>query len=538
MPVAASQILDFLEQRDAFSLERHEIASLVFGVLRRSLRRIVQKLRESDDDEALEISGRLKALLSEWLTTPAPFDQSITDAVRDLFGDGNTIRSRWGPDIWRLCQAALQAAEDLPSIENPICEKLREVIEEVRLQGRSFKIYCHRRARPYFESLLASLGDVSFSESIFLHSVRDYRETETFDVLIKVGPLRSRGWGSAPDALLTAPRFNTLVLIVWSGCGDEPGFGYDPSTPFTDETDGAGATGARILHRLPKWTEKLTRTGEDPGSIAGEAAETDELLIFRETNQRGETRPAKLVQVDTEHGILYPPYSQVLSFSPISGMREPIDWRIPGETLLEGMFVIMPVLDEVDLGNLQARHGYYSQIWKARLEEEWSANEPGLVERLRAAGLDLMHLGNALKHWCRPPGTVIHAPQKITHFEILLRVLGIECDMADGVHETSVPWWKRAWTEIRRSRGEAIQAGVLEQELVEEQLLVMLRNLLPTIRANSSGNGAFDLAVPANSGMGGYLRFFLVWGIEDGFSVPEPELRTVNELSMIDLWRD
>src|SRR5260370_22887297 len=122
MPVAASQILDFLEQRDAFSLERHEIASIVFGVLRRSLRRIVQKLRESDDDEALEISGRLKALLSEWLTTPAPFDQSITDAVRDLFGDGNTIRSRWGPDIWRLCQAALQATEEIPSIANAICE--------------------------------------------------------------------------------------------------------------------------------------------------------------------------------------------------------------------------------------------------------------------------------------------------------------------------------------------------------------------------------------------------------------------------------
>src|SRR6267142_1528439 len=124
MPVAASQILDFLEQRDAFSIERHEISSPLFGILRRSLRQIVQKLRESDDDEALEISARLKALVSEWLTTPAPFNQSMTHAVRDVFGDGNAIRSRWGPDIWTLCDAALQAAEDLPSIENPINEKL------------------------------------------------------------------------------------------------------------------------------------------------------------------------------------------------------------------------------------------------------------------------------------------------------------------------------------------------------------------------------------------------------------------------------
>jgi len=43
-----------------------------------------------------------------------------------------------------------------------------------------------------------------------------------------VGPLRSKGWGSAPDAILSAPRFARLIQIVWSGCGDEEDFGYDP----------------------------------------------------------------------------------------------------------------------------------------------------------------------------------------------------------------------------------------------------------------------------------------------------------------------
>jgi hypothetical protein len=282
----------------------------------------------------------------------------------------------------------------------------------------------------------------------------------------------------------------------------------------------------------------VTRSGEDPGSVLGDAAEWDELKIFRENNQLGDKRSAKLLQVDEEHGILFPPYSQVLSFNPNRGVQEPIDWRIPGETLLEGMYVIVDILDQVDLGSLQARHGYYSQIWKAKLDEVRSADEDGLVERLRSAGLNLRHLRSAISHWCRPPGSVIHAPQKVTHFEILLRVLGVAEDTTAGETEPAFPWWKRAWTEIRRSRGEAIQAGVLEQELVDEQLLVVLKNLLPSIREKVSGNSAFDLAVPETSGMRGVLRFFPVNGIEDGFNVPDAQLRVFSELSLIDQWRD
>jgi hypothetical protein len=160
------------------------------------------------------------------------------------------------------------------------------------------------------------------------------------------------------------------------------------------------------------------------------------------------------------------------------------------------------------------------------------------MERLRAAGLNLRHLRSAISHWCSPPGTVIHAPQKVAHFEILLRVLGVAEDTTADATEPAFPWWKRAWTEIRRSRGEAIQAGVLEQELVDEQLLLVLKNLLPTIREKANLDGAFDLAVPETSGMRGFLRFFPVKGIEDGFNVPDAQLRLVIELNEIDQWRD
>jgi hypothetical protein len=538
MPVAASQILDFLEGQEAFTIERRVIASPMFAVLRQSLRQIVLRLRDSDGDEAVEITGRLRALLSEWLTVPVTFDKSRFDAVRDSFGDAGTVQSRWGGDILRLYEAAIQAADSLTSTENPVREELRQVIRNLRLQDRNFKLYCHRRARPYFESLFISPVDLPLSESTFMHSVRDYRESEPFDVLIKVGPLRSRGWGSAPDAIITAPRFDTLVLIVWSGCGDEPGFGYDPSAPATGSSDAASATTMGAVYSSLGWTEQLTRTGEVTSGIQEHVAVLDDLQLFRELNRPGQTRRAKLVQVDAEHGILFPSYSQVLSFDPAEGAREPIIRRIPGETLLEGMFVLRPLLDDLDLGRVQAEHGYYSRIWKAKLVEELSADEAGLIRRLRNAGLNLLHLSGAIKHWCRQPGTVIHAPQQIRHFEILMRVLGLENHVGSGPRGTGLLWWERAWIEIRRSRGEAIQAGVIGHELAEEQLLDILKTLLPVIREKALANEFFDLTITDRSGVNGRLLFFPVCGIEEGFNAPETQLRIVHELDVIDQWRD
>jgi hypothetical protein len=202
------------------------------------------------------------------------------------------------------------------------------------------------------------------------------------------------------------------------------------------------------------------------------------------------------------------------------------------------MFVIMPSLGDVGLGDLQARHGDYSRIWKSRLREEVISNLDELVERLRSAGLDLMHLDGAIKNWCREPGTVIHAPQKSTHFEILIRVLGIDQDADSSGSHSAIAWWKRAWMEIRRSRGEAIQAGQLEQELVDEQLMTVLASLLPDLMRFASEHRAFELAIPPSSGMSGVLNFFPVTAIEDGFSVPDGQFRIVQTLAEIDQWRD
>ena len=535
MPVTASQVFSFLERKEACIVERHELAMFAFGTLRRSLRQIVQKLRETDDEESLNVSDRLRSLLSEWLTVPIQFDRSLLDDITGLLGHDQL---RWGKDIRTLFQTASNATKQFMCVENPVREELRAVVKDLLSGGRLFKIYCDRRARSHFESLFAPPNDCSLPNELFLHSVCQYRESEPFDTLIKVGPLRSRGWGSAPDALLSAPRYKKLVQIVWGGCGDEPGFGYDPASPPSNigTADGVVSAIAGKVDRGPiKWSTQVIRTGEDPGAVEGYSADADELRVFRLMNQRPDRRSTALVQVDEKHGILYPPHAKILSFDPNPSAREPIGFRIPNETLVEGMFLIRPVVDDVDFGGIKAKHGQYSLIWKTRLNEEWQKDGTGFIKRLRESGLALVHLGSAIEHWCEPPTTVIHAPQQKKHFEILVKVLGLK---NDNSVLTQFSWWRLAWAEIGRSRGEAVQAGVQEQEIIEEQLLGILRVLLPEIRDKATTNEGFTLSIPARTDVHGLFLFFKVSAIEHGFHAPDSELKVVRELKVIEQWRD
>jgi hypothetical protein len=201
------------------------------------------------------------------------------------------------------------------------------------------------------------------------------------------------------------------------------------------------------------------------------------------------------------------------------------------------MFVIRPLLAEVDLGDQQAGHGHYSRIWKARLSEERRNDPAGLVARLRAAGLDLVCLPVDIRNWCVAPTTVIHAPHKRKHFEILIRVLLPDVDSNGAHRRNGILWWQSAWNEIRATRGDAIQAGRHGQELVDDELLVVLGGLLPLIRQKASEADGFSLALPAGQALRGAALFNRISLVEDGFLAPDADLRVVHELNILEQWR-
>jgi hypothetical protein len=533
MAVCASQVFDFLNRHQRCAVERHEISLSAFSTLRRSLRFVVLRLREGDDPEAREISDRLRTLLSEWLTVPIPFDTAILGSIQANLGGPKATGARWGRDIRVAYEQARKAAQTLSHTDNPLRADLQTAIRQLKQQGRTFRFYCHRRARPHFESLSAEPLD----EGAFLHSVADYRQAEPFDVLIKVGPLRSRGWGSAPDALLTAPRFATLVQIVWSGCGDEPDFGYDPVSGESDSepTTKSGIERKDRGHGI-SWTHRITSVGDDLAALPDNCPDIDELQIFGQFSRGVDSRRATLVQIDEAHGILYPPLSHVLSFDAGPGVNNPIARRLPGDTLLEGMFVILPLLADVDIGGLHAKDGQFSNVWKARLRDELRLNLDGICLRLQNRGVRLLHLRSCVEYWSMPPRTVIHAPQRARDFEILIDILGLDF-APDQKPKPQAHWWRYAWEEICRTRGVAIQTGQQRSELIDEELLGVLNILLPEIYSEAKIKDAFSFPIPAERLVRGSLRFSKVSLVEEGFIVPDSALKMISELPAIEQWR-
>jgi hypothetical protein len=272
----------------------------------------------------------------------------------------------------------------------------------------------------------------------------------------------------------------------------------------------------------------------DPGALG---PDLDELRLFQELTRASEMRRATLVQIDEEDGILYPPHSQVATFDPMLNAEAPIGYRLPGETLTEGMFVMMRLLGTSDLGALQAGEGHYSRVWKECLRDKFRYTPSDLLGQLRAGGIELRNLRSCVKQWCKPPSTVIHAPQQRRHFEILIRVLGIDHDAPGGARTLRRPWWEYAWSEIGRARGEAIQTGMQEHEIIDEELFEILVDLLPEIRSQAAKEGIFQVEIPPDRPLRGAVRFYRVRSIEEGFLVPDTFLKVICDLDTIEQWR-
>ena len=537
MPATTSQLFDFLGEHQSFALERQEIASGAFTDLRFSVRSIVMSLSQIDDPDASESIGRLRAVISEWLTVPIRFNDAMSRVLREM-GGAAQIEARWGQDVRVHYENALASADELIAVENPLRAKLAELIRQASATGHGLRIYCHRRAREHFESIQSDYKSLPLGQDVFIHSVAQYRKIEPFNWLLKVGPLRSRGWGAAPDALVTAPRFETLLQVIWSGCSNETGFGYDPAASQShearDDAAGSSNSGTNLFGGGVRWKEQTIQSRDNTVGKRGPVPDVDDLEVFTQLRKPSDTQAATLVQVDESHGILYPPHSTVLGLDPATCHAQ---MYLPGETLTEGMFLILPVVDDLHLAGLQAEDGRFSNTWKMKLESEYSNDPESLVTRLRNAGLRLAGLHPCIRHWCRSATTVIHAPQQKRHFEILIGVLGIDFDANEQRMARRAAWWQYAWDEIRRARGEAIQTGMQEQQIVDQQLLEALGSLTDDIRAKLDGP-AFELTIPDTVAVGGVFKFYRVIAIETGLTVPRNELRMLCELERIDQWRD
>lgn len=532
---------DFLARHNDFLLDRREIVSKLFGDLRKQIRVILAAMYERGNDHEIEIAHELRNSLSERLTVPVPFDGVLIDTLR-LLGNRDTIERRWGDEVIRSLEAGISITESMQRNGNPMRRFIEGEIEKLLRENISIRIYAHPKSVEHFLSLCNALR-----EEHFLYGNHEYAASEPFDVLLKVGPLRSVGWGKCPDALLTSPKFHTLTQFVWTGSSDEDSFGLDPVTGKSVINILTNKTSLNVTDECGtlNWSLKTTRSGDtlpDPEDSFKDEPDEDDFGFLTRIQSRyadvNRERSAALIKFVNTYGILIPSREEVLVYDPEKNdENDAIGLVQPMGKHLEGCFFVLPMIETADFGEVHVEKTNYSKTWKECLTKVIKGHSKDLSELsqlLRMNKVNLLNLDGRLPEWCNPPSTVIPAPRKWEHFDALIAVLGMHYNKHELLDDDFA---KKAWVEIRRSRGNAINEGREESRTQKELEFDLLKKMMQEIVTANNGRDEFTVPVPPDHDLQGSYRFFLVESVEQGLVVPDTVLREIHSVTEFDIWQ-
>lgn len=525
MPVPTTARFQFLESNPPVQ-ELYIGESLLFSAIRHHMRALFSALYQPEDDAYQNESAlMLRFEMQKWLMSPLMPDIGLF--LRCGLADDGSTRRQWGGQ-------AAQTVELLKDLITRYAEEGSVLNTEfvrlfVDLAGEyaedRIKIWCHPRERDLFRDLLEGLTELD--DGAFVSTLAEYRNSSPTDVLIRFGPLRTRGFGNVPEALITSPSYRRLVRLIWTGLADEEGFAGDPVLPTHN-----------YLANL--CSVRTTVTG-NPGmvTVPGETESVDDLVFLDQKASAGKAlHGCVLVEFPAEYGVLVRPGSSLLVFSPHRTDAEAIGYRYIGD-VEAGDFLLSHDVD-ADLGEVivDATKAPLAAFWKKALADAWRRHPGVCAQRMQQAGIGLQDLSRAVQKWTAMNGTVIRAPLRKKHFEALLtKVLDPELIppiVADG---KMVPGWRRAWAEVESTRVTAIQHGAVENAIVNEQLVAELLKELPAISQMISLDEVYRHLLQRESGLTGSVAFKPVISISPHFAAPAEQLEKPLKLLVSEQYR-
>jgi len=512
---------------------RKEVEFLPVAEFRKSLIGIFQQLDRSDERQKA-IAEKIWSIISKLLTSASAFETILPDETEKIFVSPKTVKDNWGYEIWANYDRAVSIAYSLVGVTNPIFEELLKCIKALIQNRKTFRIIYPKKWIPELSDKLKIEGiDSSYINTI--SSVPDYRDSEYVDTIIKVGPMRQQGWSRTPDSLLTSPKCKTIIQIAWEKTPDESTHGYDPIVPVSR------SDAKRIKSKIVDWEVDIQPLVVEwnnpipPPTIEGSGIIlSDELTTLSVTSK--EIRSAVLLSLDAYYGILSAPAGKIIVFNPGQASDTCSDVK-SAATIEPGSYIAIIGDYTIDTDN-EGTIGLdnYSQIWKGKLEKEIESAPIAFIQNLEQNGLDLSELRSAIRHWIQPTSTVIHAPQRSRHFEIICRLMGLNYQV--NFRGKQLPFWRAAWNEITISRGEAIQAGMQNSERLETVVLDGLSKINESLNLEISNNNKVIVKIPSGED-GGYLpvTLYKILEIESGYRAPDCELRKILQLDYIQQWQ-
>ncbi|WP_095148429.1 hypothetical protein [Pseudomonas sp. Irchel s3a18] len=525
MPVPTTARLQFLESNPPVQ-ELYIGESPLFSAIRHHMRALYSALYQPEGDAYHNESAlMLRFEMQKWLTSPLMPDIGLF--MRCGLSDDGRTRRQWGGQaahtVELLKDLITRYAEEGSVLNTEFVRLFIDLAGEY--EEDRIKIWCHHKERDLFRDLLEGLTELD--DGVFVSTLAEYRKSPPTDVLIRFGPLRTRGFGNAPEALITSPTYRRLVRLIWTGLADEEGFADDPVLP----THNYLAT-LRSLR-----TTVIGNLGAVP--VSAETEPGDDLVFLDQKTSVGKSlHGCVLVEFPAEYSVLLRPGSRLLVFSPHCTDAEAIGYRHIGD-VDAGDYLLVHDAD-ADLGevSVDAAKAPLAVLWKKALADAWRRHPGVCAQRMQQAGIGLQDLSRAVQKWTAMNGTVIRAPLRKKHFEALLtKVLDPELIppmVADG---RTVPGWRRAWAEVESTRVNAIQHGAVENAIVNEQLVAELRKELPAIRNMISLDEVYRHLLKPETGLTGSVAFKPVLSISPDFAAPAEQLEKPLKLLVSEQYR-
>lgn len=525
MPVTTTAHMQFLENNPPVQ-ELYIGESQMFSAIRHHMRMLHSELYRPDDDvHQNEPALLLRYEMQKWLTSPQMPDSDLF--MRCGLDDDARIRQQWGEQATKtvaILKDLITSYMEEGSVLNT--EFVRLFVDLAGKYGEDrIRIWCHQRERDLFRDLLKGLSEID--DRAFISTLAEYRKHPPIDALIHFGPLRTRGFGNVPEALITSPSYHRLIRLVWAGLEDEIGFADDPVVPTHNYLSNMRSVRSTVTAKPRRMMEPVRM----------EPADDLELLDQRVSMGRNLHRCVR-VEFPAEYSALLRPGSRFLVLSPHCIDAKAIDYRHINE--IEPGDYLLTHDAEADLGeiSIDASKAPLASLWKKALADAWRRFPGVYAHKMQQAGIDLKDLDRAVEKWTDMHGTVIHAPRRKKHFEALLtKVLDPELipPMVEGGR--TVPGWRRALVEVESSRVTAVQHGAVASAIVSEQLVAVLRKELPVIREMIALNDVYHHQLQPESGLSGSVALKLVLSLSPDFAAPAEQLEKTLKLPISEQYR-
>jgi len=508
MPVSTTARLQFLYNTPPIQ-ELYIGESSLFSAIRQHMRSLFSSLyRPERDAQQNESALMVRFEMQRWLTSPLMPDVGLFH--RCGLAEDSRTRQQWGGQVAQtveqLKELIIRYSEEGSVLNTEFVRLFVDLVGEY--PEDQIRIWCHHKERDLYRHLLEGL--IELNDGIFVSTLAEYRRVPLINALIRFGPLRSSGFGSVPEALITSPSYRRLVRLVWKGLEDEDGFASDPVLPEHN-----------YLANLS--TIRNIITGNNGVVTAPSESESEDDLAYLDYKANvGKTKHrCVLVEFPAEYGVLLRPGSRLLVFTPNCTDAEAIGYRHIGD-VEAGDYLLIHDAD-ADLGDVSvdATKAPLAALWKKALADTWRRHPGVCAQKMQQAGIGLLDLSRAVQKWTAMNGTVIRAPLRKQHFEALLtKVLDPELIPSMVVNGQTMPGWRRAWAEVESTRVTAIQHGAVENAIVNEQLVAELRKDLPAIRDMISLDDIHRHQLQPVSALSGSVAFKPVISLSLDFAAP------------------